>query len=81
MFSFELLTSFLGWCSLINICLLALSTFLIRVFMEPISSIHSKMFAVEKSQLPMTYFWYLAYYKIVILVFNLVPYTVLRIFL
>lgn len=81
MHSLETLVSFLGWCSLINIGLLLFTTLLLKVAIEPITDIHSKIFGVQKSELPMTYFWYLAYYKIVILVFNLVPYIALRIIL
>lgn len=81
MYSLETLTSFLGWCSLINIGFLFFTTLLLKVAIEPISNIHSKIFGVLKSELPMIYFGYLAYYKILILVFNLVPYIALRIIL
>ena len=81
MYSLETLASFLGWCSLINIGLLAFTTLIIKVASDPITRIHSRMFGVPKDQLPLTYYGYLALYKIVILVFNLVPYIALRIML
>ena len=81
MYTMEVVANFLGWCSLINIGLLLFTTIILKVALEPISNIHSNIFGVPKSELPLTYFWYLAYYKIVILVFNLVPYIALRIIL
>lgn len=79
--SLEALTSFLGWCTLINIGFLAFSTLMIKVAMDSISKIHSGMFSVPQSELPMLYLQYLSLYKILIMVFNVVPYLALRIIL
>ncbi|MFK8066991.1 MAG: DUF6868 family protein [Gammaproteobacteria bacterium] len=71
--------SFLGWCSIINIGILFLSTAVVLLMRETISNIHSTMFGVSESNLPSAYFRYLANYKIAILVFNIAPYFALQI--
>lgn len=81
MYSLETITSFLGWCSLINIGFLIFTTLIIKVAVDPIARIHSNMFSVPESELPMLYLQYLSAYKIAIIVFNLVPYLALRIIL
>jgi len=44
-----------------------------------IGSIHASMFKLEQEDLSKAYFRYLANYKILVIVFNLVPYLALRI--
>ena len=73
------LTEFLGWCSIINISILFLSTVALAVARKPVSSIHSKMFGVSESGLPSTYMQYLGNYKILIIVLNIAPYIALKI--
>lgn len=72
------LTSLLAWCSAINISLLMLATLILTVCQNGIIAIHSKLFGLAKDDLLRAYFQYLAQYKLLILVFNLVPYIVLR---
>ena len=73
------LTEFLGWCSVINISVLFLSTIALAVARKPVSGIHSKIFGVSESDLPLTYMQYLGNYKIAIIVLNIVPYIALKI--
>lgn len=75
----QTLTSFFGWCSVINIGVLLVSSILLMLAKGPISSIHSKMFGVSQEALGQTYFQYLGNYKIMIFIFNIVPYIALRI--
>lgn len=73
------LTELLGWASVINLGYLFLAT-LILVFMKgTISSIHSKMFDIDKKELSSKYFDFLSNYKIVTLVFMVAPYLALKI--
>lgn len=74
----ETLTTFLGWCSLINLSLLILATISLVVFKDLVTRVHSKLFGLEDENLHREYFRYLANFKILVLVFNLVPYLVLR---
>ena len=73
------LTIFLGWCSIINISILFLSIVALGLVRKPVARMHSKIFGVSESDLPSAYMQYLGNYKIVIIVFNLVPYIALKI--
>lgn len=68
------LTSFFGWCSVISSLVLCISSLLIFTFRAGISNIHSKLSGVEKAALPEIYFNYLAQLKLLVIIFNLVPY-------
>jgi len=74
----EQFTAFLGWCTLINVVLLALAAVGILTLKGTIAGIHSRMFGVDEAKLPDFYFAYLGNYKIAVLVLNLVPYIALK---
>ena len=44
-----------------------------------ITRLHSRMFGVNENEIPALYFQYLGYYKLLILIFNLVPYIAMKI--
>ena len=73
----EVVTEFLGWCALINISLLVLSTIMLTFMRGWIVSFHARTSGVDAAELPKIYFEYLGNYKILIFVFNLVPYLAL----
>ena len=77
--SIETLTTFFGWCTVINVVALAITSIMLMLMRNFISGIHGKMFGVNKEDLPLTYVQYLGNYKIAIIVLNIVPYIVLRI--
>lgn len=79
MIAIDTLTTFLGWCSVINIGVLVLSTIILMIMREPIVGIHSRLFGLNPAELPATYFQYLGNYKIAIFIFNLVPYIALKV--
>ncbi len=72
------LTTLLAWCSAINITLLVLATLILTALRQPIMALHGKLFGLNEQELQRAYFQYLGHYKILIIVFNLVPYLVLR---
>lgn len=76
--SIESLTAFLGWMTLINVGLMLL-TLLGLVLMKRARVVHQRLFGLSSSDLSRAYFAYLAQYKLLVLVFNLVPYLALRI--
>lgn len=78
MFDLQSLTTFLGWCSLINVGILLLSTAIILFAKRTILQLHSQMFSVTESQLNQLYLQFIAHYKMLILIFNLVPYIALK---
>ena len=73
------LTVFLGWASLINIGLLLFSTLMVVLCRDWAVGIHSKMFNLDPAMVPKMYFEYLGQYKVLVLVFNVVPYIALRV--
>lgn len=75
----DALTTFLGWCTVINIGVLVFTTIILTIMRGPVSGIHSKLFGLDPSALPAAYFQYLGNYKIAIFIFNAVPYIALRI--
>jgi hypothetical protein len=81
MASIEVLATFFGWCSLINIGVLVFSTVVLVLMKESISGFHARLFGVKQEVLPPLYFAYLAQYKVAILVLNLVPYLALKLML
>lgn len=79
MITIEIMIAFLGWCSVINIGMLILSAIFIIIFNDTVIKIHAKMFDLDKLYLQQSYFKYLAQYKIIIIIFNIVPYFALKI--
>lgn len=73
------LTELLGWASIINLGFLMLAALILMFMKEAISSIHGKMFGLDKKELSDKYFNFLSYYKIVTLVFVVAPYLALKI--
>jgi hypothetical protein len=72
------LTEFLGWAAVLNIALLSISSIMLMLMKNWITSIHSKMFNIPESELPVIYFKYLGDYKLLIWVFSLIPYLALK---
>ena len=79
MFTLETLITFLGWSTLINFTFLLMTTLAIMFLRKPIIKIHAELFNLNKEDLGRAYFNYIALYKILIIVFNLVPYVALKI--
>ena len=71
--------AFFGWATLINIVLLLIVALSITVLRCPIAKIHSKLFGMSEAELTPLYFQYLANYKLLVIIFNLVPYIALKI--
>ena len=78
MINLEVLTAIFGWCAVINIALLLFSSLWVTVFSEFTKRLHSTLMQVDASELNAYYFQYLGNYKLLILVFNIVPYIALR---
>jgi len=81
------ITSFMGWCTVLNIVLLLLLSFVLLVapslFGGPssalsIRSIHAGIMNVDMADLSRIYVEWIAHYKILVLVFNVVPYLALK---
>ncbi len=72
------LTSFLGWCLVLNIGLLMFSTIMIMLCKTRIAKLHAKLLNMSEDALSIEYFRYLANYKVLVIVFNLAPWVALK---
>ena len=79
--SLKTLKTFFFWMTVINFLILLTSTFGVVMLTQEIKFLHSKMFHVSPDELSLIYFEYLAWYKLLWLIFNLVPYVTMRIML
>lgn len=76
----SMLTEFLGWCTILNYCVLAFSSImLVTSAGNWARGIHSRLFSIPEDKLAPMYFNFLGNYKLAIFVFNLVPYLALKI--
>ena len=74
----NIIVEFLGWCSIVNIGMLFFMFLIIVLFKKSLFLIHGKMFNLDDDFLSKIYFKYLAQYKIITIIFNIVPYFVLK---
>jgi hypothetical protein len=73
------LTEFFKWCTIINVAVFIFSTIMIIAVPDFIYNAHGQMFNMPREAFDVVIYSFLGLYKIVILVFNLVPYVALRI--
>ena len=76
----ETLRSFLAWCSTLNLILLMLWWVGFATAGDWIRRIHGKWFALSKETFDAIHYSGMAFFKILVLALNLVPYLVLRLF-
>ena len=69
---------FLGWCTILNIGLMTFSMIALITMRDRIAKIHGRLFDLEPDQIKPAYFRYLANYKLLTLVFNLIPYFAIK---
>ncbi len=72
------LTALFGWMTVLNFALLIISTLMLTLFRTPIIRIHSRLSGLEETALKPVYLYFLGFYKVLIIVFNLVPYLALK---
>lgn len=72
-----LMTAF-GWAAVLNITLFALTACLLLLARETIAQIHHTLFGLERQALRLWYFQFLAAYKLLILIFCIVPWFALK---
>jgi hypothetical protein len=79
--SLKTLKTFFFWMTVINFLILLISTFGVVALTQEMKAIHSRIFHVSPDELSQIYFEYLAWYKLLWMIFNLVPYIALRVML
>ena len=75
--SVDLLTTFLGWCLVLNFCLLLLFLFVATVFRDLLARINAKMFGVSESDARDMMFRSFYLYRVLFGFFNVIPWIVL----
>ncbi|MDA8042835.1 MAG: hypothetical protein MPJ22_10515 [Pirellulales bacterium] len=75
------LLAFFFWMTLLNFCILIISTGAVIVWQNEIRTLHASIFHLRADELGTLYFEYLGWYKALWMVLNVVPYVSLRIVL
>ena len=71
----EQLTDFFKWMTIINVCLYVLSSILIMMLKGIVCKMHGKLFGIEEDKVAIISYGYLGMYKVLVIVFNIVPYV------
>jgi len=74
----QVLTAFFMWCTILNAGLLML-TFLMTVIGDFVYTMHSKFFAMPRETFNVVLYSFLGIYKLLVFVFNVVPWIALLI--
>ena len=77
----EVFTSFLAWCTLINLVFLLIWFFFLTAGGSWMRRMHRKWFALTDEDFAAVHYKMLAYFKLLWVMLNLTPYLVLRLFL
>ena len=75
----ELVKLFLFWTSIINLAILTIWFFMFTFAKEFIYNLHSRWFDIEEKQFDRIHYMLMAFYKLAIFLFSLVPYIALSI--
>ena len=75
--SIEKLADLFRWMTIINVGLLVLSSVLIMMLKRIVCRMHGKLFGVGEDKVAIICYSYLGVYKVLIIVFNIVPYIAL----
>ncbi len=75
----ETVTRFFMWCTIINGAMFVLSAVMCLSALDFVYSMHSKWFHITRETFNVAIYSFIGLYKIVFIVFNIVPYVVLLI--
>ena len=74
----ETVTAVLGWCTILNLGMLAFTAVIVMIMRKLMMQTHVRMFGVNETELPRLYFQYMAQYQLGIFILNLAPYLALK---
>ena len=74
----EMLTAVFGWMTVLNFAVLIVMTLALTLVQDSIAAIHARMFQMERAEVKKAYFRYLANYKLLTLIFCLMPWIALK---
>ena len=75
----EAIRGFFFWCMVVNIGIYAFTAIAVLLLRDFICKIHRKMFKLDEETVYKSLYMYLAAYKLVITVFNFIPWIALLI--
>ncbi len=73
----ETLRAFLGWCTILNGALLIIVFLIMAAAGDGIYRIHGRWFNITREAFTLTVYCFIGAMKLVVLMFNLVPYLAL----
>ena len=73
----EMIRAALGWCSIINIGLLLFWFLIILLAHDWVYNFHSKWFKLSVEKFDEIHYMGIAFFKVVVFIFNIVPYFAL----
>ena len=68
----------LGWCSIVHIVILLLWVLMFRFAHNWVYNLHNKWVEISEENFNQTHYALMGFYKLIVIVFFLVPYLVLR---
>ncbi len=71
--------AFFMWCTILNFALLSLSSLICICAGDWAYQIHSKLFSISRETFNVAIYSFLGLYKVLVFVFNLIPYVALLI--
>ena len=75
----QTLTAFFMWCTILNVALLLFSSLFCICAADWAYRMHSKLFSISKETFNVVFYSFLALYKLLVIVFILIPYIALLI--
>ena len=75
----QMLTRFFMWCTILNMGLLVLAFLFLTLAGDFVYRIHSKWFPMQRETFNVVLYSFLGIYKMIVFVFNVVPWIVLAI--
>jgi len=75
----QTLTTFFMWCTILNVALLVLSSLICVCAGDWAYRMHSKWFSISRETFNVAIYSFIGLYKVLVLVFNLIPYVALLI--
>ena len=73
----QTLTAFFMWCTILNFALLLLSSLMCICAGDWTYRMHNKLFSISRETFNVAIYSFIALYKLLVIVFNLIPYIAL----
>lgn len=78
--NFDIITEFFMWCSIINVSIIFISVIVFSLFSNFSYKNNKNLFSGNQIEFKKVIYTILLYYKVLVIVFNIVPFLVLTIF-